>query len=236
MAKPRPLVGLRKVDLAALALASVAIGIAVSPIMVEVGTPSWVVMGACLLTYSGTGELAYASVIASGGSLGPALAASLLVSSRFGLLAMSMMDRWPMGTGERIWVAHFASEPSVAAAIEAGAQGPRHARKVYWQMCTWLAAGWIIGSAIGLVVGNVVGDIRTYGLDAIFPASFVGTVVTAFRRPDTAVAAGLGATAALAFTPLLPAGLPVLLAALAAVVAVLVPARPARPARPAAPR
>lgn len=218
--------GLSTVDLAALALASVAIGVAVSPIMVEVGTPGWVVMAACALTYSGTGELAYASVIASGGSLGPALLAALLVSSRFGLLAMSMMGRWPAGVWERVGIAHFASEPSVAAAIEAGARGPGHARRVYWQMCVWLAGGWVAGSALGLVIGNAVGDIRTIGLDAVFPASFVGALVTALRRQDTAVAALAGAAAALVFTPVLPAGVPVLIASLAAPLALLAPARP----------
>jgi len=226
MVHSTPKAGLSTVDLVALFLAAVAIGIAVSPIMVEVGTPSWVVMAACILVFSGTGELAYASVIASGGSLGPALVASLLVSSRFGLLAMSMTNRWPAGVWERVGVSHFAAEPSVAGAIEAGEHGPDHARRVFWQMAVWMAVGWVAGSAIGLVIGNVVGDIRSVGLDAVFPASFVGAIVGALRRQDTAVAALLGAGAAVALTPVLPAGLPVLIAALAAVAALWAPERP----------
>jgi predicted branched-subunit amino acid permease len=216
-------------DIAALLLASVAIGIAVSPIMVDVGTPEWVVMAACMLTYSGTGELAYASVIASGGSLGPALAAGLLVSSRFGLLAMSMTGRWAAPLWERIAIAHFASEPSVAVALEAAPRGPAAARRAYWQLAIWMAVGWVVGSAIGLVVGNAIGDIRTVGLDAVFPASFVGALVAAMRHLDSATAAVLGAATALALTPVLPAGLPVLVAALSAFVALAYPAQPLWP-------
>lgn len=220
--------GFSGLDLAALFLAALAIGVAVSPIMVEAGTPGWVVMAACCLAYSGTGELAYASVIVSGGGLGPALVASLLVSSRFGLLAMSMTNRWSAPLWERVGIAHFASEPSVAAAIEAAPRGPAAARRAFWQLSIWMAIGWVVGSALGLVLGNVVGDIRSIGLDAVFPATFVGAIVNAFRRQDTTVAAALGATAALALTPFLPAGLPVLIAALAAPVALMAPSRPLR--------
>lgn len=223
---PRPPDAFTRWDIGALLLASTAIGLAVSPIMLEVGTPEWVVMAACMLTYSGTGELAYASVIASGGGLGPALAAGLLVSSRFGLLAMSMTGRWVAPLWERVAIAHFASEPSVAAALQAAPRGPDAARRAYWRFAGWLATGWIVGSALGLLIGNVVGDIRTIGLDAVFPASFVGALVAAMRRRDSATAAVLGLGTALVLTPVLPAGLPVLVASLASFVAMAVPSRP----------
>src|SRR4051812_47520635 len=70
--------GFTPLDLGALLLASIAIGVAVSAIMTDVGTSPWVVMAAAALAYSGTGELAYASVISSGGTMVPALAAALL--------------------------------------------------------------------------------------------------------------------------------------------------------------
>lgn len=225
--------GFSNVDIAAVVLTFAAIGVAVSPIMVEVGTSALVVMAACSLAFAGTGELAYASVIASGGGLGPALAASLLVSSRFSLLAMSMTNRWNAPIWERIGVAHFATEPSVAAAIEASPHGPAAARRAYWQLTIWMGVGWVGGSALGLLLGNVVGDIRVIGLDAVFPASIVGAVVNAFRRQDTAVAAILGGAGALALTPFLPAGVPVLLVALAAPVALAFPSR--SPGRTTAP-
>jgi predicted branched-subunit amino acid permease len=208
--------------------ASIAIGIAVSVIMTDVGTSPWVIMAACTFAYSGTGELAYASVIASGGGIVPAAVASLLVSSRFGLLATSMMNRWPASRLERVGIAHVASEPAVAAALEAGPRGPRAARRAFWQLAIWMAVGWMLGSALGLLLGNVVGDTRRFGLDAVFPASFVGAMVSAFRRQDSAVAVVVGALVALALTPFLPAGGPILVAAAAAPLALLLPARPIR--------
>ena len=160
----------------------------------------------------------------------PALAAALLVSSRFGLLAMSMANRWPASRLERVGIAHVASEPAVAAAIEAGS--PRAARRSFWQIAFWLAVGWVVGSGLGLLLGNVVGDTKRLGLDAVFPASFVGAVVLSFRRLDTAAAALGGGVAAVVLTPLLPAGAPVLIAALAAPLALLLPPRRAGPQGP----
>ncbi len=211
-------------DLGALMFASAAIGVAVTSIMTGIGTSPWVVMAACTLAFSGTGEVAYASVIASGGGLSAALAAALLVSSRFGLLAMSTIGRWKAPWWERIAMAHLTSEIAVAGAIERAPQGERVARRAFWQLCLAPTAGWIIGSGIGLLLGDVVGDTSRIGLDAVFPASFVGAVVSGLRRRDSAVAVVLGGTAALTFTPLLPAGLPVLIAAGASVVALCAPA------------
>jgi predicted branched-subunit amino acid permease len=231
----QPAGGFKPTDLAALLVASLAIGIAVSAIMTDVGTAPWVVMAAATFAYSGTGELAYASVISSGGTMVPALVAALLVSSRFGLLAMSMANRWPASRLERVGIAHVASEPAVAAAIEAGGAGPRAARRAFWQLAFWLALGWVIGSGLGLLLGDVVGDTKRIGLDAVFPASFVGAVVISFRRLDTAAAALGGGVAAVALTPFLPAGAPILVAALAAPLALLLPPRPlGRTARAAA--
>lgn len=220
--------GFRKMswlDLGTLLFASMAIGVAVTSIMEGVGTSWWVVMAACTFAYSGTGEVAYASVIASGGGLTPAIVAALLVSSRFGLLAMSMPGRWKASLWERIAIAHSSSEVAVAAAIEAQPYGERAARRAFWELALCTTAGWIIGSALGLALGDVVGDTRRIGLDVVFPASFVGAVVNGLRRQDSAVAIVLGGSAAVALTPLLPAGVPVLIAAAASLVALAVPPR-----------
>jgi predicted branched-subunit amino acid permease len=221
-----PAGGFTPLDLGAMVVASIAIGVAVSAIMTEVGTSWWVVMAAATFAYSGTGELAYASVVSSGGGLAPALAAALLVSSRFGLLAMSMTNRWPASRLERVGVAHVASEPAVAAALDAAPHGPRAARRAFWQLAFWLAVGWVAGSALGLLLGDIVGDTRRIGLDAVFPASFVGAVVASFRRLDTAAAALGGGVVAVALTPFFPAGGPVLLAALVAPLALALAPRP----------
>ena len=223
--------GISNLDITAMFISATIIGIAVAPIMVDVGTPKWVVLAAAFFAWSGTGEVAYASVIESGGSTIAAWVASMLVSSRFALLALSLKGRWQASTLERVGMYQYASEVAVANAIDQEHRlGSQAARRVFWQLAVPMASGWFIGSVLGLLLGNVVGDTRQIGLDVVFPASFIGTVVSGFQRRDSAVAVCGGLTAAIGLSPFLPAGLPILIAALTALVALLVPAPDGSPA------
>lgn len=219
--------GIGILDMGAMFVSATIIGIAVAPIMLDVGSPWWVVLAAAFFAWSGTGEVAYASVIASGGSTLAAFVASMLVSSRFALLALSLKGRWRASLLERVGMYQYASEVAVANVIDQEARiGPHAARRVFWQLAVPMASGWFIGTALGVVLGNVVGDTRQIGLDVVFPASFIGTVVAGFKRRDSAVAVAGGLTAAIGLSPVLPAGLPILVAALTALVALGVPPPP----------
>lgn len=212
---------LRFADLLALWLASVMVGIAVSSVMTEIDTPAIITMLAALVWFSGTGELAFAAVIGAGGGLAPAVASALLVSSRFGLLAMSMARRWDAPWWERIAMAHVIGEAQVAASLAAGDGEP--GRRAYWRVATAMSTGWFFGSAVGLALGNIVGDPRAIGLDALFPASLVSVMVGARTRRDATAAVVLGALTAIALTPVAPPGVPILVASGAAVAALAFP-------------
>lgn len=225
-------ISLGRADVAALAAASMAVGVAVSAIMTDIGTSPAVVLAATVTAFSGSGELAYAAVIGSGGSVAAGLVSALLVSSRFGLMAMSIANRWPMSTWERIAAMQISGEPAVAAAVTA--PNPASARRLYWQIALAMAVGWVLGSIIGVAVGNVIGNTKAIGLDAVFPAVLLGTVAASLRRRDTAATAVLGGIVAVVLVPVVPAGVPFLVAALAAVAALGVPSVPLRTKREAA--
>jgi len=218
---------LRAVDLIALAGATFAVGITVSAVMIGIDTPPGVVMLAAVVAFSGSGELAYAAVILGGGGVVPALVSALLVSARFGLLAMSIANRWPMKVWEKLAAMEISGEPAVAAALIA--PDPASARRSYWRTALAMGGGWLAGTAVGILLGNVIGDTSRIGLDAVFPAVLVGTVISAMRSRDTAVAAVGGGLVALGLTPFAPAGLPFLLATAAALVAAKIAPGPLRP-------
>jgi predicted branched-subunit amino acid permease len=79
--------------------------------------------------------------------------------------------------------------------------------------------GWVLGTVIGVLLGSRIGNPSTYGLDALFPAFFVALLYEEVHGRRKLAAACGGAAIAVALTPVLPAGLPILVAAAAAVLA-----------------
>ena len=72
---------------------------------------------------------------------------------------------------------------------------------------------WNLGTLLGAVGGNAIGDPETFGLDAAFPAGFVALMAPHLRTRPGLVAALVGGAVALVTVPLLPAGAPILVAA-----------------------
>ena len=76
----------------------------------------------------------------------------------------------------------------------------------------------MLGTVIGVIAGAGIGNPDALGLDAIFPAFFLGLLANEVRRPGAPGAACLGAAIALVLVPVAPAGVPIIAAALAAVI------------------
>ena len=77
---------------------------------------------------------------------------------------------------------------------------------------------------LGGLIGSAVHDTNAFGLDAMFPAVILALIVKDLRDARTRRAALAGAAIALAATPFLPAGLPVLLALAAVLLLIRAPA------------
>jgi predicted branched-subunit amino acid permease len=77
---------------------------------------------------------------------------------------------------------------------------------------------WVLGTVLGVLFGDAIGDPRDLGLNAIFPAFFLALLVDEARTPRARAVAVGGAVIALALVPVAPAGLPIIAACLAAVV------------------
>jgi predicted branched-subunit amino acid permease len=71
---------------------------------------------------------------------------------------------------------------------------------------------WVVGTALGVLAGDLIGNPEDLGLDAIFPAFFLALLVNELRHGLGVGAALIGAGLALALTPVAPPGIPVLAA------------------------
>jgi predicted branched-subunit amino acid permease len=71
---------------------------------------------------------------------------------------------------------------------------------------------------IGVVGGETLGDPKSLGLDAAFPALFLGLLVGQVQHRTALVASLLGAAIAVALVPVAPAGVPIVAASVATLI------------------
>jgi predicted branched-subunit amino acid permease len=89
---------------------------------------------------------------------------------------------------------------------------PARRRAAFWTCGLTLFAVWNVSVLLGVLAGSVVRNTNAFGLDATFPAVVIALALPALADLRTRFSAGTGAVLAVALTPVLPAGLPVLAA------------------------
>jgi 4-azaleucine resistance transporter AzlC len=196
-------------DIAVICLGVGVIGLSYGSSAVASGLPVWVPMLLALLVIAGASELLFVGIIAAGGSPVAAVLAGLLVNARHVPYGLGLPD--VVGTGwRRLLGTHVMNDESVVFAL--AHKDPARSRAAYWICGLGVLICWPLGAALGALLGTVVHDTDAFGLDAVFPAVLLALVLPALRERDKRLAALTGAAIALATVPLLPAGLPVLLA------------------------
>jgi 4-azaleucine resistance transporter AzlC len=228
-------------DIALACLAVWFIGLSYGAIAVASGFPLWFPAAQSVLVLAGASEFLFIGIVAAGGNPIAAALAGLLVNARhlpYGLALPDMTGPDMTGPGvpgrrwRRLLGSHVMNDESVVFAL-AQEDLPRK-RAAYWACGLGVLLCWPSGAVLGALIGGMIGNTNAFGLDAMFPAVILALIVPALRDRATVRAALAGAVIALATTPFLPAGLPVLLA-LAGVLGIVLPRRATRRAtRPAA--
>ncbi len=85
-------------------------------------------------------------------------------------------------------------------------------RSAFWACGLGLFVIWNLSVLLGVALGSAVRDTNAFGLDATFPAVMLALALPTLTSRPTRIAAGTGAVIAVALTPVLPAGLPLLAA------------------------
>lgn len=205
---------LQRSDVATIAATYFTLAIGVSVIHIDAGTQPALVLVAAVLVNAATATLAFAAVAAGGGTLLASISSGWLVSTRFGVLAATVAPMLWRGRTKRTVAAFCAFDPNVALAL---AQPDRRAaRRAYAVVSFWLVAPWWIGSALGVVVGEWIGDPNALGLDAMFPAVFIAVIWPQFKMRHHRLIGVAAAAVGLGLIEVLPGGAPVLLATLTA--------------------
>ena len=118
-----------------------------------------------------------------------------------------MSRRLPPGIWKRLLAAQFLLDESTAMAT--AQDDPAHAESAFWWTGLSVFVCWNLGTLLGALFGNSLGDPGALGLDAVFPAAFLALLAPLLRRPDGRAAAIAGAVIGLALVPFAPAGVPI---------------------------
>jgi 4-azaleucine resistance transporter AzlC len=203
--------GLRAVAPLAIAVAGFGISFGVLARAAGMGSVAPVVMS--ITTFGGSAQFAAAAILGNGGGVAAAAAAAVMLNARYLPIGVTVAPWLPGGAVSRFLRAQLVVDETWAlAAAGDGRYNPR----VLLAAGLGLFPAWVVGTAVGVVLGDALPDPTTLGLDAAFPALFLGLLIPQIRgRPLAIRAAALGAAIALVLTPLLPVGLPIVAAAAA---------------------
>ncbi|MDR6980515.1 4-azaleucine resistance transporter AzlC [Streptomyces sp. 3330] len=207
MSATRPLVR----DSSLVWLAGGVVGVSFGAISVAGGLPVWAPVVMSVLVYAGSAQFSAVGVLLAGGGPLAAAATGLLLNTRNAAFGLAVADLLGPGRATRLLGAHLVTDETVAFALAQPDHGRR--RAAFWISGIGLFAVWNAGVLAGALAGSALGDTADYGLDAAFPAVLVALVLPALREQARLRGpAALGAGLALAATPFVPAGVPVLLA------------------------
>ena len=169
------------------------------------------------LVFAGGAQFAALAVIADGGGAGTAIVAGILLNARFVPMGIAF---GPSTTGG--WLARALQGQAIVDASWALANrgGGRFDRDFLLGATALAYPAWTLGTLAGVLIGDRLGSPEDLGLDALFPAFFLGLLVEEGRTRAGIAVALAGAAIALALTPIAPPGVPILAASLAVLVGV----------------
>lgn len=197
-------------DIGLVCLADTLVGVSYGAIAVGSGFPLWAPMLLSLLVFAGASQFMFVGIVASGGNPLAAVAAGLLVNARHVPFGFAVGDALGRGLLGRLAGSHLMIDESVAFALAQRDAARR--RAAYWACGVGLFVCWNLGVVVGAFAGSAISDTDAFGLDAAFPAVLLALVLPSLKDRVSRLPVLIGVVVALAATPLLPAGLPVLLA------------------------
>ena len=172
-----------------------------------------------LLTFSGASQFAVVGVIGAGGSAISAIATASLLGIRNGLYGVLMAPILNVRGLKRLVAAHVTIDESTGVSLSQESRGVQAMREGFWLTGFGVFLFWNLFTLAGALGANAMGDPSAWGLDAAVPAAFLGLVWPRLKSSTDKILAVAAAIFAIATTPFLPAGLPIIGTALLAVIA-----------------
>lgn len=206
-------------DAVGVGVATGAYGVSFGAVAVAAGLSVPEAAALSLLMFTGASQFAFVGVAASPLS---GAATAVLLGSRNALYGLRLSALLGERGGRRVAAAQLVIDESTAMAI-GREDDPDLARTAFWWTGLSVYVGWNVATVLGAVGAEALSDPGVLGLDAAAPAAFVALLAPRLRNRELWAVALVAGAVAVALTPVVAAGVPVLGAAVVAVVAGLWP-------------
>jgi predicted branched-subunit amino acid permease len=171
------------------------------------GLNVWQAMSLSALMFTGASQFAFIGVAAAGGAPLSGAATALMLGTRNTLYGLKLAPMLRFAGWRRVGAAQLVIDESTAMSVT---RETHEAARVGF-LSTGLAVFvfWNLFTFLGAIAGNLIGDPRTYGLDAAVGGAFLALLWPRLADPRNRVIAVAAAAVALGVVPLTAAGVPV---------------------------
>lgn len=189
-------------------------GLSFGALSVAAGLDFWQTMALSLLMYTGGSQFAFVGVLAGGGAPASALGAASLLGVRNAIYGMQLNALLRPSGWLKPLAAQLTIDESTATATAQTDAGEQ--RRGFWTAAIGVFLVWNLCTALGAWAGNALGDPRQFGLDGAAVAAFLALLWPRLRQRQAGALAVVCALVTVLAIPLVPPGLPILLAAVVA--------------------
>ncbi|WP_280882837.1 AzlC family ABC transporter permease [Streptomyces pseudovenezuelae] len=176
-----------------------------------------------LLVFTGASQFALVGALAAGGNPLTAAAGAFFLGVRNAFYGLRLSQLLALPRVVRPFAAQWVIDETAAVAL---AQPTRRAVRIGFGVTgLTLYVLWNLTTLVGALGAEAIGDTDAWGLDAAGPAVFLALLAPMLTSAMERAVAGIAVLLGLGLLPVLPAGVPVLVAALAAPVALFVEGR-----------
>jgi predicted branched-subunit amino acid permease len=189
-------------------------GISFGALSVAAGLTLWQTVALSALMFTGGSQFAYVGVVGAGGGGPAAFVAATMLGARNGVYGLQLSATLRPRGWRRPLAAHLTLDESTAVSV--AQREPESQRLGFWVTGVAVFCCWNLMTVAGAVLGDRLGDPSRYGLDAMAAAAFLALLWPRLTRSEPQAVAAGAVVVAIVCLPVVPAGVPVLLAALVA--------------------
>lgn len=167
-----------------------------------------------LLVFTGASQFALVGALAAGGNPFTAAAGAFFLGTRNAFYGLRLSTLLALPRAVRPLAAHWVIDETTVVAL---AQPDRKSARLGFGVTgLTLYVLWNLTTLLGALGAEAIGDTDAWGLDAAGPAVFLALLAPMLKTGTERAVAALALVLGLGLLPVLPAGVPVLIAALAA--------------------